>query len=345
MKRRWLLALAVISAFQTHALAQTTGSITAQEWAAYGAAFINEGRIIDGANGGISHSEGQGYGMLLAYLANDAESFDQIWQFTRQELMVRDDGLVAWKWDPSVTPRITDQNNASDGDILIAYALIRAGEAWGRTDLIDSARTLADALGRAATMRWRGSDVLLPGSFGFGRDDQDDGPLINLSYWVFEAFPYLARIAPETDWQGIAQTGRRLVNESRFGPAGLPTDWISLRGNEPAPAQSFEPEFGYNSVRIPLYLMRAGTTQAALLRQFALPLSEETAGTIRVSSGRIMEELSEPGYRIIGAAISCVLDNQPISADLISFEPQSYYGSTLHLLTLSFLRQSAPHCL
>lgn len=343
--RRFVMALAMTVAMYAPASAQTTGMITAQEWAAYDSAFISEGRVIDGANGDISHSEGQGYGMLLAYLANDAESFEQIWQFTREELMIRDDGLVAWKWDPSATPHITDMNNASDGDILIAYALVRAGESWERPDLLDAARTLADALGRTSTIRWRGQDVLLPGSFGFGRDDQEDGPLVNLSYWVFEAFPYLARIAPETDWQSIAQSGRRLVNDSRFGPLGLPTDWISLRGNQPAPANGFEPEFGYNSVRIPLYLMRAGATQPALLRQFVMPLSGDTAGTVRVSSGRIIDELREPGYRLIGAAISCILDNQPIPADLRNFAPQSYYGSTLNLLALSFLRQSAPHCL
>lgn len=345
MKRWLMMALAMIASIHMHNQAQASGTIRAEEWSAYDAAFISEGRVIDDSNGNISHSEGQGYGMILAYLADDAESFDRIWQFTRDELMVRDDGLVAWKWDPSATPHITDNNNATDGDILIAYALIRAGQAWERPELLDAARSLANAVGQMNTIRWRGQDVLLPGTFGFGRDDQEDGPLINLSYWVFEAFPYLARIAPETDWQSIAQSGRRLVNESRFGPAGLPTDWISLRGDKPAPAQSYEPEFGYNSVRIPLYLLRAGTTNAALLRQFISPLSGDTAGTVRVSSGRIMERLREPGYRLIGATISCILDNQPIPADLRTFAPQSYYGSTLNLLTLSFLRQSAPHCL
>ena len=36
-------------------------------WAAYKTRFFQpEGRIVDTGNGGVSHSEGQGYGLLLA---------------------------------------------------------------------------------------------------------------------------------------------------------------------------------------------------------------------------------------------------------------------------------------
>ena len=54
-------------------------------------------------------------------------AFETIFTFTRVELLIRDDGLAAWRWDPAATPRVTDINNATDGDILIAYALGLAG--------------------------------------------------------------------------------------------------------------------------------------------------------------------------------------------------------------------------
>lgn len=343
--RQVLLALALAIGTSAGAIGAQPGTVHVAEWEAYRTAFVSAGRVVDTANGNISHSEGQGYGLLLSYLAEDRDSFAQIWDFTRAELMVRDDGLAAWKWDPDASPHITDRNNASDGDILIAYALILAGEAWGEPDYVDQARLLANAVGETSTMRWRGQDILLPASFGFRREDQDDGPVINLSYWIFEAFPDLARIAPGTDWDSIAQSGRRLVNETRIGPMELPTDWLSLRAAPAEPAASFPPEFGYNSIRIPLYLLRGGSTESALLRQFVSPLSGDMAGTIQVASGQTVDALTEPGYRIIGAAISCVLDGQAIDPGLLSFSPQSYYGSTLHLLTLSYLRQSAPQCL
>ena len=36
--------------------------------------------------------------------------------------MLRDDGLAVWKWDPFAKQPVADPNNASDGDILIAYS-------------------------------------------------------------------------------------------------------------------------------------------------------------------------------------------------------------------------------
>ncbi len=45
----------------------------------------------------------------------------------------------AWKWDPKADPHIVDVNNASDGDILIAYALGLAGKAWGEPRYTEAA--------------------------------------------------------------------------------------------------------------------------------------------------------------------------------------------------------------
>ena len=99
-------------------------SVSPEAWSAYKGAFLDPGgRVIDTGNGNISHSEGQGYGMWLAVLADNLSDFELIWSFTRTELLVRDDGLSAWKWDPRTRPHVTDINNATDGDILIAYAL------------------------------------------------------------------------------------------------------------------------------------------------------------------------------------------------------------------------------
>ena len=64
-------------------------------WKSYRSRFVTEaGRVVDTANSQISHSEGQGYGMLLAVAAMDRDAFDRIWGWTRANLMVRDDELV-----------------------------------------------------------------------------------------------------------------------------------------------------------------------------------------------------------------------------------------------------------
>ncbi|WP_306812602.1 glycosyl hydrolase family 8 [Sphingobium sp. CFD-2] len=41
-------------------------------WSTFKSAFLlRSGRIVDNGNGGVSHSEGQGYGLWLALCAND----------------------------------------------------------------------------------------------------------------------------------------------------------------------------------------------------------------------------------------------------------------------------------
>ena len=55
-------------------------------WQQYKAKFIDpSGRVIDNANGGISHSEGQGYSMLLAERFGDKDAFANAWLWTQRK--------------------------------------------------------------------------------------------------------------------------------------------------------------------------------------------------------------------------------------------------------------------
>src|SRR5699024_2190397 len=97
-------------------------------WALYQQWHIQpEGRVVDDGNDGISHSEGQGYAMLLAAKLNSSGIFARLWSWTRNNLLIRDDDLAAWRYDPAKQPAVTDINNATDGDLLIAHALALGG--------------------------------------------------------------------------------------------------------------------------------------------------------------------------------------------------------------------------
>ncbi|MEZ0213813.1 MAG: glycosyl hydrolase family 8, partial [Xanthobacteraceae bacterium] len=324
----------------TCACTATAQSLPAEAWSAYRTKFVDvSGRVIDTANGGISHSEGQGYGMLLAYLAGDRGSFERIWSFTRTELLIRDDGLAAWRWDPAASPNVTDINSASDGDLLIAYALALAGRAWNEPAYLASAGRLARALGASVVKREAGRLVLLPGPTGFSARERRDGPVLNLSYWVFEALPVMAGLAPDTDWSELSISGLKLIAAARIGPARLPPDWISVPANgPPVPAAGFAPVFGYNSLRIVLYLLRADIRDAGILDVFRKSWIAENAGSpaiVDVTTGQVLSKLEDPGYRMLGAVLACALDGTAIPDDLRRFEPTLYYPSTLYLLGLS----------
>ncbi len=337
----WLL-LMVLSP-----LTATAASINAADWQSYRASFLDpSGRIVDTANSNISHSEGQGYGMWLAVLADDVSNFELIWSFTKTELLVRDDGLAAWKWDPAATPHVSDVNNATDGDILIAYALSLAAKQWGRQDYASAAKKIAQAVLDKSVIERAGRTLLLPGTTGFSEAERPDGPIINPSYYIFEAFPALNELAPSPLWGKLTTDGLAAIANYGFGERKLPADWISVKAR-PRPADGFPQEFGYNSVRIPIYLVRAGVGTAELYDRLARGMSLETGNvaTFDLRSGTAKDVLSDPGYRIIPALLACASKRTPLPQDVRTYASTLYYPSTLHLLALSFVAQTNQECL
>jgi endoglucanase len=311
----------------------------AEAWRAYKARFVTEaGRVIDTANGGISHSEGQGYGMLLAVAANDRAAFDRLWGWTRANLMVRDDELSAWRWEPNQRPAVSDMNNATDGDLLIAWALVEAAEAWSDPAYRVAARRIAVEVGRKAVVnKTKFEALLLPAVSGFAAEDRPDGPVLNLSYWVFPAFPRLAIVAPEIDWPGLRQSGLSLVRLARFGQANLPTEWISAKGLKLAPADGFAPTFSYNAIRIPLYLAWAGVGEREHYAPFAALWSRPGAELpiVDVLTGRKVDAFAESGFASIASLVSCVVDGTPLSRSFLQPRAnENYYPATLHLLAV-----------
>ncbi len=350
----WLFALTIVfAAVLAGPPAQAAdlriqGTISPALWQAYASRFLDPtGRIVDDANGSISHSEGQGYGLLLALAADDRASFERIWSFTQTQMLLRSDGLSAWSWRLA-EPHVPDINNASDGDLLIAYALATAGTAWQVPRYTAAATALAEALGKTSIITADGATLLLPGVDGFTADARADGPVVNLSYWVFEAMPVMQRLAPSAEWQTLARSGLNLLAAARFGRSQLPSDWISLHGKAPVPALGFDPVFGYNAIRIPLYLIRAGVTDPAWLDPFVVAWrGAQTRGLplINVVTDQVAATLSEPGYRMLPALLACVQNGTKIPPDLQLFTPTHYYPSTLYLLAVSYRTERKPECL
>lgn len=319
-------------------------------WRIYKARFVTEaGRVIDTANGGISHSEGQGYGMLLAVAADDKPAFERIWGWARANLFVRDDALAAWRWEPGKRPAIADMNNATDGDLLMAWALTEAAEAWGDVAYRVAARRTAVEIGRKLViLKSPNGPLLLPGISGFAAEDRQDGPVLNLSYYIFPAFARLPLVAPEFDWAGIGRTGLRLISKARFGPSQLPSDWISLKNGEPQPAAGFAAEFSYNAIRIPLYLAFAGFDQPRNHDAFLAAWGGEGKGLALVDIGRSKPStmLTERGYGALPALSACASRNQALPPHLRTIaQDEHYYPTTMHLLALTAMRMRYPSCL
>jgi len=317
-------------------------------WQAYKARFVTpEGRIVDDLNGNVSHSEGQGYGLLLALAADDGETFRRIWTWTRGNLYLRRDGLASWRWQPGPTPNVRDPNNATDGDLLIAWALAEAGEAWNEPAYTLAARHIARAVFTETVIETRFGPTLLPAVSGFRAADRRDGPVVNPSYWVFPALARLDRLMPDLDWGGVARAGERIIVEASAAPAGLPPEWAALAGDRVRPADGFPAIFGYNAVRVPLYLSWASGFRRERLAPYmarwsATPTSE--MHLVELGGGNDLERFAEPGYRAVAALVACELEGTRIPDDLRGAEVDHYFPTTLRALALVAVNTRHPTC-
>ncbi len=233
------------------------------DWETFKQGFLEaDGRIVDTGQGRISHSEGQGFAMLFAVHYADRAAFDRLWLWTRQNLQVRDDALLAWKWQPQ--GGVTDRNNAADGDIFVAWALLRAAEKWRQPEYAAAGTRIAADIRRKSLRRVAHGLVLVPGLEGF---DKPEGLTINLSYWVFPALRELARADPAPEWDELSRTGVAILGYSYFGRWRLPPDWLRL-GERVLPGGPPPERFGFDAVRIPLYLLWSRKETDALIKPY-----------------------------------------------------------------------------
>lgn len=166
LSRRGALAGAAAAlAAPTHsALAMPALPDDLHEWEAFKRRFLDpSGRVIDTGNGGCSHTEGQGWGMLFAVAFDDPDTFDLLYGWTSRHLRRGYDALHSWRYQPNAPVPVADRNNATDGDISIAAALWRASRRWNRPDCARVAASMARDILALLVTRAGPRTVLLPG--------------------------------------------------------------------------------------------------------------------------------------------------------------------------------------
>ncbi|MBK1698502.1 glycosyl hydrolase family 8 [Rhodovibrio salinarum] len=315
---------------------------TCPPWEAFKDRFVApSGRVVDTANDDISHSEGQGYGLVLAQAHDDPGAFARIFEWTYSRLMIRQDGLLVWKWQPKGPDHYPDPNSASDGDLLVAYALLEAGEKFDNPDYTRRGEELARAIRDTLVREVGGYTVLLPGPEGFVHEN--DHVVISLAYWIFPALERLAARPDGAIWRELAEDGRKLLQKARFGRWNLPPDWVvltpdgQLRLPEP---DMFPGVFGYNAVRIPLYL-RWGDTPitSELLAPFRdLWTGSGASGSLPLEVDLRSDEILSAGPNIGYAAVRRLVTGSPSAPTpdelgrALRDENVQYYGAVLSLL-------------
>lgn len=147
----------------------------------------------------------------------------------------------------------------------------------------------------------------------------------------------------------LDQSGLELVEAARFSPWGLPPDWLLVGPSSLGLPQGFEPVYGYNAVRVPLYMAWAGIEAAEYytsfrkfstfpLRPYGPPVPAKIVLPSGVAANNVTTNLIEPAlpgmlaiYQVISGAgdldPSKRLPYGPISSG------ESYFSASLGLLT------------
>ncbi|EPX80370.1 glycosyl hydrolase family 8 [Salipiger mucosus] len=353
MNRRDLIsgaaAVSCLAAFRAHpVLAQDEGiaSHLRDVWTAWREAnMASTGRVIDGPQQGASHSEGQGYGMLIAAIMGDRRAFDRMDVWARVNLGIRSDSLLAWRWLPDLAGHVPDLNNASDGDLFRAWALLLASRRFGVGEYRDAAGAIASDLAESCIFTASdGEPLLLPAARGF---TTDAGAIINPCY----AMPLaLTELATEFNLPVLARAARKGgAIAAELAAEGVVPDWVEVANGTLRPAEGFSFDAGYEAMRLPLFLIWSGLSDHPAVLRYAEAQTRAPQGTaatvIDRATGDILSTGREAGYKAIAALSTCAAENR-IGSEIPPYAPgDPYYPATMQVFAMIAQAKGSPMCI
>lgn len=227
-------------------------------WAQFKHGFLSaDGRVIDvGSADERTVSEGQGYALFFALVANDRAAFDKVLNWTENNLASGDltSHLPAWLWGHAQDGnwRVLDENAASDADLWIAYTLLQAGALWHERSYTARGAVLARHIAEQETATLPGLGLtLLPGPQGFHPDP--DEWRVNPSYVPLQVLRGLAAQLPDdARWERLTVSASTLLTDT--SPHGFAPDWARYRtGRGFLPDTDTQARGSYDAIRVYLW--------------------------------------------------------------------------------------------
>ncbi|KQR38744.1 glycosyl hydrolase family 8 [Microbacterium sp. Leaf159] len=308
--------------------------------------WVEGGRVVRHDEGGDTVSEGQAYGLFAAVIAEDEERFDEIWEWTQEEL-VRPDGLMAWRWDDG---EVVDDEPASDADLDAARALVLAGDRFGRADLREDGVELAAVIADRLTVETDRGRILLPGLWAADRQPYAYNP----SYASPVAFELLGTATGDPRWTEL-QAGSANVTSEILNATDLPPDWAQVHADgliEPMPGPLGEGDPVQYAFDAPRLLLRYAESCApddialAGLPYSTLDREQDVSARLDLGGGALVEEQSPLGFTARAASAQAAGDGAAATADLeraadLATEFPTYYGTAWVMLSTAMLTDDA----
>ncbi len=199
-------------------------------------------------------SEGQSYTMLRALYSDNREMFDKAWKWTKDVLHTRgSDSLFSWKYGLyNGEIKVLDKESATDADLDIAYALIKASEKWKDNSYLEIAKQIIEDIYKYRVREYNGKKFLLP----FSSNESNGFEILNPSYFSPAYYKKFATIDPTNDWSKLTEDTYWALDEMSQNRVLFP-DWIkyNIKDNKFESAAEFmknpkTDNFSYDAMRI-----------------------------------------------------------------------------------------------
>jgi endoglucanase len=307
--------------------------------------YVEGGRVVRTDQGGDTVSEGQAYGMLIAYANSDKGTFGDIWAWTKTHLRTSDD-LLSWRWTES--GGTTDEQSASDADVDTARALVLAGEHWNEPAYTKAGKQLASAVIEHETVQTDVGRILLPGPWAA---TSANGPWsYDPSYASPAAFAMLAKATGSNAWNQLV-TGSRAVATNILAGAALPSDWAQVRADgttSPMPSadgSGGQVVYGWDAMRMPLrYAESCQSADRSLAAKLTPTLQRSTTLDAQLDLGGspVTNDTSALAYAARAASEHASGQQQAERKDLVRSDKTAattptYYGDAWAALAATML--------
>lgn len=238
-------------------------TLLTSSWEKYKTQFLNrDGRIIDPSQNNITTSEGQSYALLRAVWADDKETFDKVWNWTKNNLKRPGDNLFGWRWGKRENNSYGfvaqgGENSASDADSDIALALILASRRWNSDTYKTQAANILTDLWTINTDVIQGKQYIVAGNWAKGQSSI----IVNPSYFAPYAWKIFAEVDKKNDWKSLIGPAYEVIQTSGNLPldknasVGLPPDWLAIDRATgallPTKIPNLTTNYSYDAMRIP----------------------------------------------------------------------------------------------
>lgn len=295
-------------------------------------------------------SEAQGYGMLISVIAGEnniasaEKDFNDLYNYYLTQVN-SSTNLMNWKQEITDNALSDSEENATDGDLYIAYSLIRAYKLWGNPDYKKSAETILNSI-----LQYNYNEDLKILTLGsWVSKDSKEFQVFRSSDVIPMFFKEFRDFSKDTVWEEISNHMVSYVNDvSSSSKSGLVSDMIVvLNGKGKVPddiviSSETDMQYSWSACRVPMQLfygepdlhskeivsrmMNFFETQPILYAGYDLD-GNPTVEYSSIVFGGLLNFILEKddSYGSIDTGYSYYIENMN--------ESRGYYGDTLFLIS------------